>query len=114
MKATFNAQTGLDLSPSCIQDATLLDRVALATAKAEVEGRRYILSTNRTPGLNYDDRLPQRLGIGKTKAYELVNSGELRSRKIAGKHVVSESAVRRFLDPEAYAAPVDSSDAQAA
>jgi excisionase family DNA binding protein len=39
----------------------------------------------------------QRLGIGRTKVYELMSSGELRSVKIGGARRVSATALTDFV-----------------
>lgn len=38
------------------------------------------------------------LGIGKTKAYELVNSGEIPSIALGQKRIVPMDALRKFLE----------------
>jgi len=60
-------------------------------------------------GVTTDERLllrpveaAERLGIGRTKLYELLRSGELRSVKIGGARRVSATALADFvaaLDP---------------
>jgi hypothetical protein len=63
--------------------------------------QRYHLLPEPTPGLNYDDRLPLRLGCSSDKAYEYVNTppshGGLRCKRLGKRIVVTEQAVREFL-----------------
>jgi|GEM_PF-1733397 len=44
--------------------------------------------------------LGQVLGVGRNKAYELVNGGEIRSLRIGRRIVVPVSAVEEFLSGE--------------
>jgi hypothetical protein len=69
------------------------------TAQEQVANRRYVLSEEPTPGVDYDDRLTLRLGYQRTKCLEFLRSGKLAGCSERGKWVVAESAVRRFLDP---------------
>lgn len=110
MKAIYNSLSGLDLTPTTAEEATMLDRMA----RASVLSRRYILSAKQTPGLGYDDRLQVRLGIGRTKAYQLIAEGQLQTRQVGGKHIISETAVLRFLDPQGFAVQTEVSDLLAA
>ena len=38
------------------------------------------------------------LGIGRTKTYELLNSGTLRARKIGRRTVISTASIRELID----------------
>ncbi|WP_149867325.1 helix-turn-helix domain-containing protein [Solirubrum puertoriconensis] len=83
------------------QQQKLLSEIAIRYAEErayqEILCRRYILAEEPTPGLLYDDRLPLRLGCGKTKAYELLQAGVLRHQRIGAKYIVTEDAVREFF-----------------
>ena len=46
--------------------------------------------------VNVDD-LTKMLGIGKNKAYELVNDGKIQSIKIGRKHIIPKFRVIEFL-----------------
>jgi len=39
----------------------------------------------------------QRLGLGLTKFYELINEGEISTVKIGGRRLVSEAAINEFV-----------------
>lgn len=41
-----------------------------------------------------------RIGISRTKLYQLLKTGELRTFKIAGRVVIAESELRRFVDAQ--------------
>ncbi|MDH6247550.1 helix-turn-helix domain-containing protein [Mycobacterium sp. OTB74] len=43
------------------------------------------------------DEAFERLGIGRSKGYQLVSSGELRTVTIGRRRLVSESAIREFI-----------------
>jgi len=94
MKAIYNAVTGLDLAPVNTEDASMLDRIA----RQAVESRRYRLSTKQTPGLGYDDRLTERLGVSRNTVFKLIAQGRLHPTPIDGKIIISERAIRRFED----------------
>lgn len=76
---------------------------AMAAAKAaeEAKCRTYHLGQEATPGLDYDDRLTIRTGVGKTKLRELLKLGParggLRRVRAGDKWLVSETAVREFF-----------------
>lgn len=38
-----------------------------------------------------------RLGVGRTKIYELVNAGALRTIDLGGKRVIADSELQRFI-----------------
>ncbi|MCB2379834.1 helix-turn-helix domain-containing protein [Hymenobacter sp. BT635] len=65
--------------------------------------RRYVLSDEPTEGLDYDDRLHERLGCCKNTAYALLRANAIKHQRMGKKIVVSESAVFRYLDPAGYA-----------
>lgn len=46
--------------------------------------------------VNVDD-LTHMLGIGKNKAYELINNGKIQSIKIGRKHIIPKFRVIEFL-----------------
>lgn len=46
--------------------------------------------------VNVDD-LTHMLGIGKNKAYELINNGKIQSIKIGRKHIIPKYRVIEFL-----------------
>lgn len=48
------------------------------------------------------------LGIGRTKVYELLKSGELRSRKVGRRTVVSVASIRAFISDAEAEAPAGS------
>ncbi|KUG09396.1 helix-turn-helix domain-containing protein [Solirubrum puertoriconensis] len=41
--------------------------------------------------------LGKRIKCGKTKAYELVRAGIIRSQQVGGRYIVSERAVREWM-----------------
>jgi len=96
--------------PANSSERSFLDRIA----REEVESRRYRLCDKITPGLGYDDRLPIRLGLSKNTIRKYVNSGLLQAVKLEGKIIMSESAVRRFLDPIGFLLEAQTSDLEAA
>ena len=51
-----------------------------------------------TPPLAHSINATARLlGVGKTKVYELINRGELRSIHIDKRHLITDAEVRRLL-----------------
>lgn len=40
----------------------------------------------------------ERLGIGRTTAYVLMNEGKLRSVRVAGRRLISSDEIARFID----------------
>ncbi len=52
----------------------------------------------QTPPLAHSIPATARLiGVGRTKIYELINSGELRSIHIGNRHLVTDDEVRQLL-----------------
>ncbi|TGE23499.1 helix-turn-helix domain-containing protein [Hymenobacter metallicola] len=109
--------TGVGLSLTSPQEKYILGLAAAAQASEEAKfkilSRRYTLSDERTEGLDYDDRLHERLGCCKNTAYALLRANAIRHQRMGKKIVVSESAVFRYLDPAGYAHLVGAQDAAA-
>lgn len=40
----------------------------------------------------------ERLGVGRTTLYQLINSGELMSVRVRGRRLISESAICDFIE----------------
>lgn len=54
------------------------------------------MSTNE-PRLHRIPAVQERLGVGRSKVFDLFDSGELRSVKVGKCRLVSESAIRDFI-----------------
>ena len=50
------------------------------------------------PRLNQIEVAAERLGVGRSKVYELMGSGQLRSVKLGKRRLIPESALIAFID----------------
>ena len=80
-------------------------RYAKTKAQEEILGRTYHIATERTPGLDYDDRLTIRTKLSTDTLYKYLGisakEGGLRSTRKGNKYIVTEKACREFLgDPD--------------
>lgn len=50
-----------------------------------------------TPQLHSVEAVMERLGIGRSKTYEVLGSGQLRSVKVGRRRLVRESAIVEFI-----------------
>lgn len=91
--------SGIDLLPTSFQDASFLERLADRKAQYEKDNQQFTLSDKMTPGLGYDDRLTKRLKLSKNTIKKYIEKGELAAKKLDGKVIVLEKAIRRFLAP---------------
>jgi excisionase family DNA binding protein len=48
--------------------------------------------------LHHVESVMERLGLGRSKVYELMASGQLRSCKVGRRRLVPESAIVEFID----------------
>lgn len=94
---SFSSAT--NLFPATPQEASFSDRLADSVARQDRESRHYFLSDKMSPGLDYDDRIHQRLRLSKNTIKKYVETGLLRARKLEGKIIISEQAVQRFVNP---------------
>jgi excisionase family DNA binding protein len=106
--------TGVGLSLTSPQEKYILGMAAAAQASEQAKydflSRRYSMSDEKTEGLDYDDRLHERLGCCKNTAYALLRAGAIKHQRMGKKIVVNESAVFRYLDPVGYAHLVGNAD----
>ena len=52
----------------------------------------------RTARLHSLESVVERLGVGRSKVFELISAGELRSVKVGRRRLVSESAIVEFVE----------------
>lgn len=52
----------------------------------------------RVARLHHVESVMERLGLGRSKVFELMASGQLRSVKVGRRRLVSESALSEFID----------------
>jgi len=55
-------------------------------------------STERIARLHHVESVMGRLGVGRSKVFELMASGELRSVKVGRRRLVSEAALTEFIE----------------
>lgn len=83
-----------------LTEAERFERKAYADRRADIEARRYLMATEPTPGLDYDDRLTVRLGMSATTVYKYLalpeHRGGIRHRRMGKKYYVTELALREW------------------
>jgi hypothetical protein len=83
-----------------LTEAERIAHQATGERRAEIEGRRYHMGAEPTPGLGYDDRLTVRLGLSATTVYKYLalpeQRGGIRHRRMGKKYYVTELALREW------------------
>jgi excisionase family DNA binding protein len=70
---------------------------ALAAAAAALRDAAHASQDDGPPALLSVEEAARRLGVGRTVAYGLIRSGELRSHRIGRRRLVSAAAVAEFV-----------------